>query len=879
MAITRPTTQHPPQCSTRTWKMASVHRHPATRYGRRSRGADDATVGIQPSSPRPDAEFGQRVTELPSGTVTFLFTDIEGSTRLIEELGEHGYVPVLAEHRRVLRSAFSTHGGVEVDTQGDAFLYAFADPVRALAAAALGQQALGSGPVKVRMGLHTAEPLLTGEGYAGRELHRAARIAGSVHGGQVVLSAATRALVDGDITELGEHRLKDFDDPVALFQLGRRRFPPLKTISNTNLPRPASSFVGRARERAEVLGLLRNGVRLVTLSGPGGSGKTRLAVEVASELVPAFKAGAFWVGLAPLRDPALVTEMIAQTLGAKDGLADHISERELLLLLDNFEHVVEAAPELSQLLEACPRLTLLVTSRELLRIAGEVEYPVPALAESDAVELFCERSPLAPDETIAELCRRLDYLPLAVELAAARTRVLTPAQIVDRLSQRLDLLKGGRDADLRQQTLRATIGWSHDMLSGDEKQVFARLSVFAGGCTLEAAEEVCAADVDVLQSLVEKSLLRHAGDRFWMLETIREFAAEGLAAADGSVTVWADHAEFYASLAERADPHIRRGADQLEWTARIAAEYDNIRTAVAFGLGEASEIALRIIVSLSTFVWLRGGVTEARTWVDEALATGADVPLLWRGRALVCQAFWAGLQGDVEAATQSANEAFATTAAAGDEFGNAWALLECAQAAIAAGDSERGRAIYEELSELSDDDADLAWVSAIALNNLGDLALYDGDWARVIDFCGRSSAIRRGIGNLWGAALGLVNVAIAQREAGLLDDAAHSAHQALEDSLAVDARNVVLACFSAVAALAGDRERPQEAAMLLGAHDQLREELDTALDDFEHALVEAAGRKTRALLGDHDFALAFDHGRSLLIEDAAALALALTSET
>src|SRR6266508_2274046 len=252
--------------------------------------------------------------DLPVGNVTVLFTDIEGSTGLIEELGEEAYVRALAEHRRRLRAAFASHGGVEVDTQGEAFLYAFADPVEALAAAANAQDALASGELKVRMGLHTGELQLTGEGYAGRELHRAARIAASAHGGQIVVSAATRALVDGELTELGEHRLKDFDVPVPLFQLGSRRFPPLKTVSNTNLPRPASSFVGRGRERDELLALLRNGSRLVTLTGPGGSGKTRLAVEVASELVPAFKAGVFWIGLSALRDPTLVTQTIVQPL-------------------------------------------------------------------------------------------------------------------------------------------------------------------------------------------------------------------------------------------------------------------------------------------------------------------------------------------------------------------------------------------------------------------------------------------------------------------------------------------------------------------------------------------------------------------------------------
>ncbi len=449
--------------------------------------------------------------EFPVGTVTLLFTDIEGSTRLIEELGEEAYVRALAEHRRLLRSAFAAHDGVEVDTQGDAFLYAFADPEEALAAAAQGQEALTSGPVRVRMGLHTGELHLTGEGYAGRELHRAARIAASGHGGQVLVSVATRALLDRELTELGEHRLKDFDEPVALFQFGNQLFPPLKTISNTNLPRPASSFVGRKRERDELVAMLSDGTRLLTLSGPGGSGKTRLAIEAASELVPAFKAGVFWASMSALRDPALVTETIAQTLGAKEGLAEHIGERELLLVLDNFEQVVEAAPELGRLLERCPNARLLVTSRELLRVGGEVAYPVPPLAEPEAVELFCARSRLEPDETIAELCRRLDDLPLAVELAAARTAVLSPAEIRDRLSQRLDLFKGGRDADPRQQTLRATIEWSYELLSEPERELFARLAVFTGGCTFDAAEEIAGVDVDTLQSLVDKSLVRRTG--------------------------------------------------------------------------------------------------------------------------------------------------------------------------------------------------------------------------------------------------------------------------------------------------------------------------------------------------------------------------------
>ena len=295
-------------------------------------------------------------TDLPAGTVTFLFTDVEGSTRLLDELGPEAYADALQQHRRVLRGAFTRHGGIEVDTQGDAFFIAFPTAVGAVTAAEEAQVELARGPIVVRMGLHTGTPHLTEEGYVGEDVHLGARIAAAGHGGQVLLSAATRDLVEVEVTDLGEHRLKDFDGAVAIFQLGRGRFPPLKTISNTNLPRPASSFLGREREVAGVVALVREGARLVTLTGPGGTGKTRLAIEAAAELVPELKAGVYWVPLATIRDPRLVGETVAQTLGARNGLAAHIGERELMLLLDNLEQVVEAAPELSSLLAECPNL-------------------------------------------------------------------------------------------------------------------------------------------------------------------------------------------------------------------------------------------------------------------------------------------------------------------------------------------------------------------------------------------------------------------------------------------------------------------------------------------------------------------------------------------
>ena len=559
-------------------------------------------------------------TDLPAGTVTFLFTDVEGSTTLLHRLGQERFAEALAEHRRLIRAACAGHDGVEVDTQGDGFFFAFADSTAAIAAAQELTAALAEGPIRVRAGLHVGQPLVTAEGYVGADVHLAARVAASAHGGQVVLTRATAgdADIDVELTDLGEHRLAGFDRPVCVLQLGTKAFPPLRTISNTNLPRPASSFVGRERELEKVRAHVEAGARLVTLIGPGGSGKTRLAIEVARSLVPAFKGGVFWVGLSAVRDPALVTETIARTLGVKGDLRDHLRDRELLLLLDNFEQVVDAAGELAALLSDCPGLTVLVTSRELLRIQGEVDCPVPPLAEREAVSLFCARSRLEPTPEIAELCRRLDNLPLAVELAAARTRSLPPAKILERLGERLDLLTGLRDADPRQQTLRATIAWSHDLLTDDEQLLFRRLSVFADGCVLEAAESVCDADLDTLQSLLEKSLLGLSGERYWLLETIREYAAEQLDPGEAALVRQRLRAWILA-LAEASAPDLHTAREGAVSEA-LAPEYANIREAVSHALdaGEPDEVA-RIIGALYPFLISHGRPEEAREWVDTVL--------------------------------------------------------------------------------------------------------------------------------------------------------------------------------------------------------------------------------------------------------------------
>jgi predicted ATPase len=665
------------------------------------------------------------VAELPAGTVTFLFTDIEGSTALLEDLGE-GYGEALISHRALLREVFGAYGGVEVDNQGDAFFFVFPDGREAAAAAAAGQEALAAGPVRVRMGLHTGTPSQTDEGYFGRDVNLGARVAAAAHGGQVVLSKATRDLLDGPaVRDLGEHRVKDFDQPVWIYQLGDETFPPLKTISNTNLPRPASSFVGREREVADVIALVRDGARLVTLTGPGGTGKTRLAIETAAELVPEFKAGIFWVGLATLRDPTLVVETIAQTLGAKGELLAHIGERELLLLLDNLEQVVDAAPSLAELVEACPNLTVLTTSRELLRVRGEVEYQVLPLAEPDAVELFCARARIEPNASVEELCRRLDNMPLALELAAARARALTVEQILERLSQRLDLFRGGRDADPRQQTLRATIEWSYELLSPEEQQLFARVAVFAGGCTLEAAEEVCHADLDTLQSLLDKSLLRRTGDRFWMLETIRDYAAEQLDHIQEARELCERHAEYYLRLSSGVDRELR-GQDQDEWMKRIGQQHSNFAAAMTFYADKGpAESALRIGAELARYWARRGAVAEGRTLIERALRVSSTAQPQVRAKALWAGAHLAYMQDDFNRERVLHEEARVLFSAIGDAEGKllteielAWMRLALGQKAAITGKADQCVADARALGD--------TWLLAFALQLRG-AVLSEGD--------------------------------------------------------------------------------------------------------------------------------------------------------
>jgi predicted ATPase len=686
----------------------------------------------------------------------------------------------------------------------------------------------------------------------------------------VLLSGETRKLVGGELTELGEHRLKDFAEPVVIFQLGRERFPPLKTLSNTNLPYPASSFVGREREVSEVAELLRGGARLLTLSGPGGSGKTRLAIEAAAELLPEFKAGAFWVGLATLRVAALVTQAVAETLGAEDHLAEHIGQRELLLVLDNLEQVIEAAPELASLLEACPNLKLLVTSRELLRVRGEVEYPVPPLDESEAVELFCTRSRLEPDPTIAELCRRLDSLPLAIELAAARTRALSPAQILERLAQRLDLLKGGRDIEARQQTLRATIEWSYDLLVPAERSLFARLAVFHGSCTLEAAEQVGDAALDTLQSLVEKSLLRHSDERFWMLETIREYAAERLELSGEADELRRRHAAWFIAFAEEAYPHLR--GSPKEWLNRLKADHDNLRAALdRLETSGETQLALQLAGALYRFWNLGGHLREGRPRLERLL--GADESrTAARARALNGAAAMAVQTGDSTTAKLRSGEALSLHRETGDAWGIAYSVFMLGLAATEEADWARARPYFEEsltrFRELGDEHYTLVAADGIAWTSgeLGDLerrrtghedvlrdARAQEDWAIT------ASELEQ--------LAGLVG------DEGRIEDALSMLAESLRITRDLEMPSQVVESLCRYANTLAGAGQAKTAAELLAAVDALLEEIGGSfswvVDTNEKTL-----KEIRTQLDDATLAEALERGGRLTVDDAVALALA-----
>jgi predicted ATPase/class 3 adenylate cyclase len=815
------------------------------------------------------------VPELPAGTVTFLFSDVEGSTRLLNELGD-SYSDVLEEHRRLLRDAFARHEGVEVDTQGDAFFVAFARARDALTAAADARDALASGQVRVRMGLHTGEPLLTPQGYVGIDVHRAARIAAVGHGGQILVSQSTCDLVGGDgLRDLGQHRLKDLTAPERIFQLGDEEFPPLKSLSRGNLPVAASPLIGRERELAELQDLLRDGTRLVTITGAGGSGKTRLAMQVSAELVDDFRDGAFFVPLAPVQDAALVGSTIAQHTGVR--AVEDLHDAEAVVLLDNFEHLLSAAGELSSLLSVAPRLKLLVTSRTRLQVSGEHEFVLDPFAEAEAVQFFLERARAVRREVrfepaVTDICRRLDGLPLALELAASRVKVLDPLLLLERLGRSLPVLTAGsRDAPERQRTLRATLEWSYALLDQRLQQAFRRLAVFRGSFSLEAAESVADADLDDVAGLVDWNLLKPVGDgRFLMLETIREYAGELLDASGEIGAVRDRHLDFLLAFAEEAEPQLT-GPDQREWYGRLRTEQDNIREALAYACDAGDgERALMLAGTIWRFWWNRGDTSESAYWYERAFAVGDEASPKARARAVLGLAHVDESRGDAASARRRFEEAARLLGLTGETRWRIVALVHLIGSMHDAGETERAERLTEEALSLAAESGDLRATSLIKLNESWRLLDGDADLDSVRALSEEGLAGLRAIGDFYGIASGLDQLAAVSLRSGDVEGACANLRESIELSRSIGDTQSLVHALGLAAAAAFARGEPVRSGMLWEAHDALCRAL--GLDTWLQPWLEELRTAARAAEGRNaatDAELDLDAATELALEAVA----------
>ncbi len=832
--------------------------------------------------------------ELPTGTITFLFSDIEGSTRLLDDLGAERYARALADHRRVVRRACESRGGIEVDTQGDAFFVAFPTAPEALDAAIDVQRALAEGPVRVRMGVHTGTPLVAEEGYVGGDVHRAARIAAAAHGGQVLVSASTAALVEPALLrDLGEHRLKDLVRAQRLHQLVaeglRSDFPPPRTLDErlTNLPVQSAPLIGREGELRELRELLGR-ARLLTLTGPGGTGKTRLALELAGEVLEEYEHGVFFVDLAEVEDSALVVPTVAQALGLRErggvslgeAVADYLAGKRLLLLLDNVERVVEAAPDLSGWLAVAPRSKMLATSRVALRVSGEQEYPVPPLPADAAVELFAERArAVRPDfaldgnrNAVAEICARLDDLPLAIELAAARVKLLPPPKLLERLDQRLPVLTGGtRDSPARHRTLRAAIDWSFGMLEPEEQELFARLSVFAGGFTLEAAEAVCNASIDGLGSLVEKSLLTQRADddelRFALLETVREYA-RGRLDERGEADALADaHADYMVSLGRQASGNAPD--DDPDETRLLHRELDNFRRARAW-LDETGDVEreLRLVTGAFWALWTRASMKELHGWLAAALERAPDVDPWLRSEVLGAAALAAANSNQRELARVYARESLASARARDDKRQIEWALRVLSFDEPDLDERRRQLRECERLLQELGNDPGRGWVSYLLAQTLEAEEKFEeaqATFEQAIEIFSR-------LGRRWETANAEIALAYTYIAAGDRAAAQPILGRALRTAMELDSPALTVEGLAAMAVVRTEAD-PGTAARLLAAAERLGDEAGQPLSlEFERGLVEEAARTIRANLAER-FEGESAAGRSLTLDEAIALAL------
>jgi predicted ATPase/class 3 adenylate cyclase len=880
---------------------------------------------------RRDPPSGHETRGLPTGTVTFLLTDIEGSTAMWRS-NPQAMLEAVTRHRKLIHRCVERYGGALPKDQGegDSVFAAFERATDAVAAVLALQLALAEeqwpegAPVRVRAAVHTGEAEVRDGNYYGSALSRTARIRALAWGGQTLMSRTTYQLVKDYLPEdcvarhLGGYSLKDFEEHEDVYQLSggilRSDFPPLQVreVKPNNLPLLLTKFVGREREIAKLKALLRS-ARLLTITGAGGSGKSRLAIEVGREMLDDFEDGVHMVDLSPLDDHSLVLPTITRSLeihenpGATtfESLTQFLRDRHMLLVLDSFERVIQAAPAIGELLNACPELVVVVTSRAPLRLRGEQEFPIPALGVPDldhlpkdadlssyeAVALFVERARAAsfdlqigPEDArvVAEICNRLDGLPLAIELAAVRVRLLPLKVLLDRLSRRLDLLKGGaQDLPARQQTLRGLIDWDYDLLAAHEQTLFRRLSVCAGGFTLDAAAAVAEVGemeaFEGVESLLAKSLLRRtgAGDgepRFRMLETIREYALETLVAAGELEDAQRRHALFYLAFAEEARSHLR-SADQIEWLRLIEIELDNMRSALRWAHEQPDpEIELRLTGALGMFWAFRGHVNEGRRWVEAALGRSTGHTTLLRANLLRAAANLARARADYEQGKALLEECLALQRKVGDDAGLAGALKDLANIHGDQGDITSARSLYE--SSLS------YWRKLerpvgihMTLNNLGYLAQVEGRLDEAIERFQEALTIARSIDDKTGIARLLMNLGSAMRERG--DNSL--AQRLLEESLLLwrdlGGKWDIVDAFEELAVVHTEQDNATGAATLLSVADALREAIGARRNLLESDAYEKHLNEVRARMSDSAFDAAWKEGRNMEMEQAVDFAL------